>query len=85
MKAPSRGLETAAAVSRRRFLGSTLAAAAVTLVGAASSTFIAPEPAFAQSKLTPDEAIKALMDGSARYVENRFKSFDQRQTDPARP
>jgi len=77
MKALPQCLETGTAISRRRFLGSTFAAAAVSVVGAAASSFIAPESAFAQSKLTPDEALKALMDGNARYVAGHPTSFDE--------
>ncbi len=65
------------ALSRRRFLGTALAGTAATLVGAASTGFLLPEPALAQSNLTPDEALKALLDGNQRYIDGRFKSFDQ--------
>jgi carbonic anhydrase len=77
MKALPQGLEPAAAISRRRFLGSTFAAAAASLLGAASTGFLTTEPAYAQSNLTPDEALKALLDGNQRYIDNRFKSFDE--------
>lgn len=65
------------ALSRRRFLGTALAGTAATLIGAASTGFLLPESALAQSNLTPDEALKALLDGNQRYIDGRFKSFDQ--------
>jgi carbonic anhydrase len=61
-------------VSRRRFLGASLAGTAVGLLGATSAAFIAPEPALAQSTLTPDEALKALLDGNARFIAGNITS-----------
>lgn len=57
-----------AGLSRRKFLGASLAGTAASLLGAASTTFIPPEPALAQSTLTPDEALKTLLDGNARFI-----------------
>ena len=65
------------ALSRRKFLGSALAGTAATLLGAASTGFLAPEPALAQSNLTPDEALKALLDGNERFVSEKLSSFDK--------
>jgi carbonic anhydrase len=64
-------------LSRRRFLGTALAGTAATLAGAASMSFLAPEPALAQSNLTPDEALKALLDGNERFASGRLTSFEQ--------
>ncbi|HZD49457.1 MAG TPA: carbonic anhydrase, partial [Silvibacterium sp.] len=69
--------QSPAALSRRRFLGTALAGTAATLIGAASTGFLLPEAAVAQSNLTPDEALKALLDGNQRYIDGRFKSFDE--------
>jgi len=66
-----------ATLSRRRFLGTALAGTAATLIGAASTGFLTPEPALAQSNLTPDEALKALLDGNERYISKHFASFDE--------
>ena len=66
-----------AAFSRRRFLGTAFAGTAATLAGAASMSFFVAEPALAQSNLTPDEALKALLDGNERYVSGRLSSFDE--------
>jgi carbonic anhydrase len=65
------------ALTRRNFLGAALAGTAATLAGAASMSFFSPQPALAQSELTPDEALKALMDGNERYVSGRITSFDK--------
>lgn len=64
-------------LSRRRFLGTALAGTAATLVGAASTGFLVPEAALAQSPLTPDQALKELLDGNERYIAGRFTSFDE--------
>ncbi len=64
-------------LSRRKFLGSAVAGAAATLVVGASTGFLAPEHALAQSNLTPDEALKELLDGNQRYLSGRFTSFDE--------
>ena len=64
-----------ASLSRRRFLGTALAGTAASLVG--TTSFLAPEPAHAQSNLTPDQALKALIDGNERYIAGRFTSFDE--------
>jgi carbonic anhydrase len=66
-----------AVFSRRRFLGRALAGTAATLASAASMSFLATEPALAQSNLAPDEALKALLDGNERYVSGRLNSFDE--------
>lgn len=66
-----------AALSRRKFLGTALAGTTATLAGAASTSFFSTEPAFAQSNLTPDEALKVLLDGNERSVSGRFGSFDE--------
>lgn len=65
------------ALSRRKFLGTALAGTAATLIGAASTGFLLLQAALAQSNLTPDEALKALLDGNQRYIDGRFKSFDE--------
>jgi carbonic anhydrase len=66
-----------AALSRRKFLGTALAGTTATLAGAASMSLYSTKPALAQSNLTPDEALKALLDGNERSVSGRLTSFDQ--------
>jgi len=68
---------SSSSLSRRSFLGTALAGTAATFVGAASTGFLVPEAALAQSPLTPDQALKELLDGNQRYVDNRFTSFDE--------
>ncbi len=65
------------AISRRKFLGTALAGTAASLAGAASMDFLSAEPALAQSNLTPDEALKALLDGNERFASGRLTSFDE--------
>jgi carbonic anhydrase len=65
------------ALSRRKFLGTALAGTAATFTGAASMSFFGTQPALAQSNLTPDEALKELLDGNQRYIAGRFMSFDE--------
>ncbi len=64
-------------LSRRNFLGSALAGTAATLAGAASMSLFGSTQAFAQSNLTPDQALKELLDGNERYIAGRFTSFDE--------
>ena len=66
-----------AALSRRKFLGTALAGATATLAGSASIGFFSTEPALAQSNLTPDEALKALLDGNERSATGRLTSLEQ--------
>jgi carbonic anhydrase len=66
-------LPTSAAVSRRKFLGAT----AASFLAAASLDFLpAATPLYAQSVLTPDEALKELMDGNERFSSGRMTSFE---------
>ena len=62
-------------VSRRRLIqtGLTTAAAAL-LAGGLDLTF--PSAAQAQSTLTPDQALKELMDGNQRYTSGKMTSFE---------
>jgi carbonic anhydrase len=64
-------------LSRRKFLGTALAGAASSLAGAASMNFLSTQPALAQSNLTPDEALKALLEGNERFASGRLTSFDE--------
>jgi Carbonic anhydrase len=56
------------------FLCNATAGTAVVLAGA---TFIDALPASAQSKLTHDATLKALMDGNQRYVGGQLQSLDE--------
>jgi carbonic anhydrase len=68
---------SATALSRRNFLGTALVGTAATLAATASMSFLSTEPVLAQSNLSPNEALKALMDGNERYVSGRITSFDK--------
>lgn len=64
-------------VSRRGLLGAGLGAGLVGgLAGGLGVELAAPRPALAQSTLTADQALKALMDGNGRYVDGKMTSFD---------
>lgn len=63
-------------LSRRRVLGGTIATAAGVL--AAPLTNIATPPkAFAQSTLSPEAALTALMDGNKRFVDGRLTFYEE--------
>jgi carbonic anhydrase len=62
---------SAAGLSRRRFLGASSAS-----VIAASIPGIFTPPLQAQSPLTPDAALKELLDGNERFVSGRMTSFE---------
>jgi len=66
-----------AALSRRSFLGTALGTSAAALIGATSTGFLATEAALAQSTMTPDQALKELLDGNQRYLAGNFTSFDE--------
>jgi carbonic anhydrase len=61
----------------RRDLLHTAAAGAVALALGLAANWAAPRSAGAQSAKTPDEALKALMDGNARFTANRLTSFTE--------
>jgi carbonic anhydrase len=66
--------ENNADLTRRGFLGNTLAGTVGVLAG---FTLARTRPASAQSTLTPDEALKALMDGNERYVAGQLQSLNE--------
>ena len=65
------------ALSRRKFLGTALGGTMATLAGAASMSFFSTQSALAQSNLTPDDALKALLDGNGRSASGRLSTLDQ--------
>jgi carbonic anhydrase len=76
-KLPSeRTPEKFSGLSRRRFLGTAMAGAAASMMGAAALNLLVARPVEAQSKLTPDAALKELLDGNARYVADNLTSFE---------
>ncbi|HXQ42094.1 MAG TPA: carbonic anhydrase [Candidatus Udaeobacter sp.] len=63
--------------SRRRFLVGAITSTAASLLAGASAELTAPTPAAAQSTLTPQAALQAMMDGNQRYVEGRLQSLGE--------
>lgn len=59
---------------RRGFLCSAIVGTAAVLAGA---TGMQAQPAMAQSTLTPDAALQALMDGNQRYLGGQLKSLNE--------
>jgi carbonic anhydrase len=70
----SGGREKGADLTRRGFLCSAIAGTAVVLGGAAVSS---TRPALAQSTLTPEAALKELMDGNQRYIDGQLQSLNE--------
>jgi carbonic anhydrase len=60
------------AFSRRQFIGAT----AASLLTASSLDFMSTSPLHAQTPLTPDEALKELMDGNERFAAGRMVSIE---------
>ena len=67
---PSHG-EVEGYMSRRHVLRGGVGGAAAGLLASAGVEFASPRASFAQSKLSPDAALKALMEGNQRFVEQR--------------
>jgi carbonic anhydrase len=62
--------------SRRGFLQMTLGGTLAGLATAAGLEFTAPHSVLAQSKLSPDAALKELMDGNQRFISGRMTSHE---------
>jgi carbonic anhydrase len=62
--------------SRRGFLQMSIGGAVAGMIGAAAAEVAAPRRASAQSELSPDAALKEMMDGNARYAANKMTSFE---------
>ena len=69
--------EGASCLSRRHLLRRTLAGAAAGVLAGGAIDFAAPRPSFAQSKLSPEAALQALMDGNQRFVERRLTAYKE--------
>jgi carbonic anhydrase len=63
--------------SRRRVLRGGLGGAAAGILAGAGVEFAALQPSIAQSKLTPDAALQALMDGNQRYIDQKLTFYRQ--------
>lgn len=64
-------------LSRRRFLGQAALAGAAGLLPAAALDFALPRAAWAQSNISPAQALQLLVDGNKRFVEQHMTSFDE--------
>jgi carbonic anhydrase len=64
-------------LSRRRLFGATLGGAAAAMLAGVGAELAVPGAAAAQSTLSPDAALQALMDGNRRFVERRLASFQE--------
>ncbi|MGB0125564.1 MAG: carbonic anhydrase [Silvibacterium sp.] len=64
-------------VSRRSFLGGSVAGVAGGILGTASMEFFEPDTLQAQTNLTPDEALKHLMEGNDRFDSDKLTSLGQ--------
>ena len=65
---------------RRQFLQTALTGAALGVVARAGFEFVAPWTVFAQTKLSPEQALQELLAGNQRYVAGQLTSTKQ---DPA--
>ncbi len=63
--------------SRRKFFQMTVGGAAAGLVSAAGMGLVAPSSALAQSTLTPEMALKELLEGNKRFVAGCLTSFEK--------
>jgi carbonic anhydrase len=63
-------------LSRRRFLQTGIIGGTASLMSAGSINFLTEQRLEAQTPLTPDEALKALMDGNERFITGRMTSFE---------
>jgi carbonic anhydrase len=62
--------------SRRRFLQMTIGGTVAGLVTAAGMEFATPRPVLAQTTLSPDAALKELMDGNQRFTSDHMTSHE---------
>ena len=69
--------DTVSALSRRRLFGVTLGGAAAAVLAGVGTELAVPGAAAAQSPLSPEDALKSLMDGNRRFVERRLTSFQE--------
>src|ERR1700723_761055 len=68
--------EASSELSRRRFLQTGLIGGTASLMSAGSINFLASQRLEAQTPLTPDGALKALMDGNERFASGQMTSFE---------
>jgi len=64
-------------VSRRSFLGGSVTGIAGSILGGVSMEIFDTEPLEAQTTMTPDEALRHLMDGNERFVAGKLAELPQ--------
>jgi carbonic anhydrase len=64
------------ASSRRRFLQMSVGGTVAGLVSASGAALLSPNPTLAQSTLSPDAALRELMDGNKRFTAERLTACD---------
>ncbi|MCK9918582.1 carbonic anhydrase [Microbacteriaceae bacterium K1510] len=64
-------------VSRRGFLSGAAMSTAAAVVAGAAFDLATPRAASAQTAMTPDAALQALMDGNRRFTERKMTAFDE--------
>src|SRR5260370_34157325 len=77
LAAQSSNGEGLSVLSRRHLLRTTIAGAAAGVLAGGGIEFSAPRPALAQSVLSPEKALQALMDGNKRFVERRLTFYKE--------
>jgi hypothetical protein len=73
----SRSDEVISHLSRRHVLRTTIAGTAAGVLTSAGIEFSSPRQALAQSTLSPEAALQALMDGNRRFVERRLTFYKE--------
>jgi carbonic anhydrase len=73
----SRSDEVVSHLSRRHVLRTTIAGTAAGVLTSAGIEFSSPRQALAQSTLSPEAALQALMDGNRRFVERRLTFYKE--------
>lgn len=71
------GSDDALRLSRRHMLRSSVGGVTAGVLASTGVEIAAPRPSLAQSKLTPDAALKALLDGNRRFVEQRLTFYKE--------
>lgn len=64
-------------LSRRGFLSGAAVTTAAAMAAGAAIDLASPRAAYAQTTLTPDAALKELMDGNRRFTERKMTAFDE--------
>jgi carbonic anhydrase len=69
--------DTMPTFARRHVVGAALGGAIAAMISGVGTELAGSRSAAAQSPMSPDDALKALMDGNRRFVERRLTSFQE--------